>query len=423
MPFLYSFLISFYSALIKLAALFDAKARKWVVGRKHLFSYIEQQIDQSQSYVWFHAASLGEFEQGRPVMEEFRKQYPNYKIVLTFFSPSGYEIRKNFEGADHIWYLPADTRRNARKFLALVNPRMVFFIKYEFWFNYIRQIHKKNIPLYFFSVKFRPDQFFFAWYGGWFRKNLQKISWLFVQDTASLGLMESIKLEQCSLSGDTRFDRVRSVAIVKKDFPLVAKFSANARVLIAGSTWQPDEEFLIQFIKQQPLQMKFIVASHEIHEDRMASFQARIQAKSVRFSELNDQNATDADVLIIDNIGMLLHLYQYAQVAYIGGGFGKSIHNILEAATFGKPVVFGPAYHKFQEALDLIALGGAFPVNTYKEFDTIVQRLFAEEDFLHKTSNICSTFVVEHSGATDIIMDKIATQNLVLHTKRATDTF
>ncbi len=410
MPFLYSFSIFFYTTLIKFAALFTAKARRWVAGRKNLFALMEQQIDRNQPHVWFHAASLGEFEQGRPVIEEFRKHYPHYKIVLTFFSPSGYDIRKNYAGADHIWYLPADSPRNVKKFLELVNPSMVFFIKYEFWFNYIHQIHKRNIPLYFFSVKFRPDQFFFAWYGGWFRKNLQKISWLFVQDESSLRLLDKIKIQQCSISGDTRFDRVRSVAIAKKEFPLVAKFTNNAQVLIAGSTWQPDEEFLIQFINQQPLKLKLIMAPHEIHEERMASFQARIQAKSIRFSELSEQNASDADVLIIDNIGMLLHLYQYAHVAYIGGGFGKSIHNILEAATFGKPVVFGPAYHKFQEALDLIALGGAFPVNNYKEFDAIVQQLFAQEAFLKKTSEICNTFVIEHSGATAIIMDKIATQ-------------
>ncbi|MEI6124288.1 MAG: glycosyltransferase N-terminal domain-containing protein [Bacteroidota bacterium] len=408
MRYLYTLSVVIYTTVIKIAALFNKKARKWVDGRKNLLKNIGTKIEKNQKYVWFHAASLGEFEQGRPVIEAFRKQFPVYKIVLTFFSPSGFEIRKNYSGVDFIFYLPVDTPKNTIKFLEIFNPEMVFFIKYEFWFNYINQINKKNIPLFLFSVSFRPDQYFFKWYGNWFLRNLQKISWFFVQDVSSKQLLLHRNIKNCSVSGDTRFDRVLSASIQKKSFPLVAEFSGNSRVFIAGSTWPYDEEFLIQFINQKISGVKTIIAPHEIHLDRISSFQSRINAKSIKFSEISTKNFAECDVLIIDNIGILLHLYQYAQIAYIGGGFGKSIHNILEAATFGIPVIFGPAFHKFKEAEDLISLGGAFPVTNYEEFDSVLQRFIVDSKLLETTSNICRKFVTDNSGATDIIMQKIA---------------
>ncbi len=408
MSFFYTFSVLLYALIIKCAAFFNVKAKKWTEGRKYLFNNIQNQIDKKYAHVWFHAASLGEFEQGRPVIEEFRKQYPHYKIVLTFYSPSGFEIRKNYSGADYIYYLPVDTSKNAKKFLNIVNPSMVFFIKYEFWFNFIQQIHNRNIPLFFFSVKFRPEQHFFQWYGSWFRTKLKNISWFFVQDESSKQLLEKINVHNISVSRDTRFDRVLSVSIHKKQFPLVERFAENSKVLIAGSTWPVDEEFLIKFINAKQQNIKIILAPHEIHLERISSFQSRIGVKSIKFSEISEQNISGAEVLIIDNIGMLLHLYQYSYIAYIGGGFGKNIHNILEAATFGKPVIFGPAFQKFQEAVDLISLGGAFPVNNYNEFRTTIQLLFTDSKKLDNASEICKKFVIDNSGATSIIMKKIA---------------
>ena len=284
MFFLYNIVIYIYTGLIKLASISNAKARQWVVGRKDIFSHIASCIDSSRPHVWFHTASLGEFEQGRPVMEAFRRQHPEYKIVLTFFSPSGYEIRKNYDGADYVFYLPADTKKNARRFLQLINPAMVFFVKYEFWFNYIHLVSQRNIPLYFFSVKFRPEQFFFAWYGGWFRRNLKKINRIFVQDEASLQLLKNIGYTHGIVSGDTRFDRVLSVAQNKKSFPLLTLFAGNQKIMIAGSTWPPDEEMLLQFINKNTPGLKYIIAPHEIDINRIANFQSALKVASIPVS-------------------------------------------------------------------------------------------------------------------------------------------
>ena len=407
MFFLYNLFIYVYTALIKLSSIYNTKARKWTKGRKDILSNIRSTLKRNEKYIWFHTASLGEFEQGRPVMEAFREKFPQYKIVLTFFSPSGFEIRKNYAGADHVFYLPADTKRNAMRFLELLNPAMVFFVKYEFWFNYIRQIHKLNIPLYFFSVKFRPSQYFFSWYGDWFRNNLNKISCIFVQDETSLQLLSDTGYVNGYVSGDTRFDRVLSVAKQKRSFPVVASFAENSKVLIAGSTWLPDEEMLIQLINKQTPGLKYIIAPHEIDNSRISSFQSRLCLPSLRFSEATIENIAETKVLIVDNIGMLLHLYQYADIGYIGGGFGKNVHNILEAATFGVPVVFGPNYQKFQEIIDLIKFGGAFPVANYHEFESQIIRLFNDDVFRKNCAMICENYVRNSAGATEIIMKKI----------------
>ncbi len=407
MFFLYNFSIYLYTACIKIASLFNRKAKKWVSGRKNWQKQLKNSIQNENKYVWFHASSLGEFEQGRPVIEEFRFKYPQYKILLTFFSPSGFEVRKNYVGADHVCYLPADINRNARNFIDTVNPALVFFIKYEFWFNYIQVLHQKNIPIFFFSVKFRPGQHFFKWYGGWFRKMLKKINWIFVQDENSEKLLQSIGLEKYSISGDTRFDRVLKVSQQKKAFPLIELFCGNKDVMVAGSTWPPDEEMMVDIINKFSGSLKFIIAPHEIDVERINSFQKMLHATSVKFSKANEQNIITADVLIIDNIGILLHLYQYARFAYIGGGFGKNVHNILEAATFGVPVIFGPNYHKFQEVIDLIKLEGAFPVKNYEGFENIVAKLTSDNNFREKCSGICRNFVIHNAGATSIIMEKI----------------
>ena len=407
MSFFYNLSIYSYSGFIRLGSLFNEKARKWIKGRKNWQKLLEQSIQKDKPYVWFHASSLGEFEQGRPVIETFREKYPQYRILLTFFSPSGYEVRKNYAGADLIFYLPADTPANAKKFIGIVDPALVFIIKYEFWFNYIHQLYLKKIPLYYFSVKFRPGQHFFKWYGGWFRKKLKEIDWIFVQDKSSENLLRSIGCSTCSISGDTRFDRVLSVAQQKKSFPLIEQFAGDADVMVAGSTWPPDEEFMAGIINKFSGRLKFIIAPHEIHPERLSAMQQKIKTTSVKFSEVQEHDIKSANVLFIDSIGILLHLYQYARFAYIGGGFGKNIHNILEAATFGVPVIFGPNYHKFQEAIDLIKLGGAFPVNNYQELEGIIVKLFEDKAFQEKCSAICRNFVTQNAGATAVIMEKI----------------
>jgi 3-deoxy-D-manno-octulosonic-acid transferase len=407
MSILYNFAIFIYSLLIKFSSLFNSKAKLWIQGGKNLLTRISQEIDINHNIIWFHAASLGEFEQGRPVMEAFRKKYPSYKILLTFFSPSGYEIRKNYEGADYIYYLPLDTRKNALRFVQHVNPKMAVFVKYEFWFNYIQVLQQKQIPIFIISAIFRKEQHFFKWYGGWFRKMLGKITFFFVQNDESFELLRSIRIEQVMKTGDTRFDRVLEIARNRKSFPLVETFSAGHKILLAGSSWPPDEEL----IQKLPINkdLKIIIAPHEIHEEHIVSIENKFNhVKTLRYSKADENNILQTEVLIIDGMGFLSSLYQYCDIAYIGGGFGKAIHNILEAVTFGKPVIFGPMYHKFKEAVDLIQKGGAFTVSNENEFNEIFIRLATDSDFYQNASKICLKFVEENSGATAIIMSKLS---------------
>lgn len=406
-PLLYNLSIRLYGLAIWLVAPFCLKARQFRDGRRQWTSKLAAQLPRGEEILWFHAASLGEFEQGRPLIEAIRQQYPSYKILLTFFSPSGYEIRKNYAGADLICYLPLDTPGNARRFVETVRPAMVFFIKYEFWFNYLRQLHQHNIPLYYVSAIFRSDQHFFSAWGGWFRKQLQGVRWFFVQNERSQQLLASIGYTHASVCGDTRFDRVWAVARERKAFPEVAAFAEGHRVLLAGSTWPPDEDMLIRLLNEHPGEFRCIVAPHQIEPARIDAFIQRVQARCIRYSELSSADPATADVLIIDNIGILLHLYQYAHAAYIGGGFGKNIHNILEAATFGKPVVFGPNFHKFQEAHELLALGGAFCVHNPAEFEEILLTLFRDDAFCSNASAICTGYVRQNLGGTDHILNHI----------------
>ncbi|MCK9612297.1 MAG: glycosyltransferase N-terminal domain-containing protein [Bacteroidales bacterium] len=410
MLILYNIAIYFYVGLIKLASLFHEKARKWIKGRRYWHNSLTAVIQKNNKYIWVHASSLGEFEQGRPVIETLREMHPSYKIILTFFSPSGYEVRKNYSMVDYVCYLPADTPGNASKFLDTINPSIVFFIKYEFWFNYLQVIHKKQIPVYFFSVRFRNGQYFFKRYGKWFLKKLKKINWFFVQDENSVNLLKSAGIPNVILSGDTRFDRVLGVTQHKKNFPLVDKFSHNSNTIVAGSTWPADEDMLIKIINKLDHKVKFIIAPHEIHLQRIELFCSKLDKKSLKFSEANENNIESATVLIIDSIGLLLHLYQYASFAYIGGGFGKSIHNILEAAAFGAPVVFGPQYHKFQEAHDLISLGGAHTVKNFEELEVAFTKLLNDVNHRRQCSEVCSEYVISHAGATDKIMSQIKGQ-------------
>jgi len=404
MILLYNILIHFYHFLIRVFSLFDEKAKKWVRGRKDIFLTLEHEIDSDERIAWFHCASLGEFEQGRPVIESFKKAYPRFSVLLTFFSPSGYEVRKNYEGADHIFYLPIDTTANAKRFLDIVDPEIAFFIKYEYWFNYIRQLRKRQIPIVGVSSIFRPGQRFFSWYGGWQRKMLRSFTHFFVQNENTEKLLKSIGIKQVTISGDTRFDRVFEISKKTRPFPVVKKFKGSAKVFIAGSTWPPDEDILLGLIRENRKGLKFIIAPHEVHPERIESLMKKLPEDSLRFSQLNEKNCEAPSVLVIDNIGILSHLYQYGDLAHIGGGFGVGIHNILEAATFGLPVTFGPNYKKFQEARELIDREGAFEVKRIGDFLKVSDRLLSEHELLTRTSMICSNYVEEQCGATTLII-------------------
>jgi len=353
--------LQFYSLIIQFYSLFNKKARQFVKGRKGVFSKIANEINPDQPVVWFHCASLGEFEQGRPLIEKVKKEHPAYQILLSFFSPSGYEVRKNYNIADSVVYLPLDGLKNARKFYQLVNPDKVFFVKYEFWYFYLKEAQKRDIPAYLVSAIFRENQVFFRPYGKWYRNILKYFTHIFVQNENSKRILLENNITNVSISGDTRFDRVREIAEGTCKIPLAKEFVGDKKVLIAGSTWRKDEELLIRYMEETDLDLKMIIAPHEVHESNIQRLVRAFSRKNVIcFSEADLETVNEADVLVIDSVGMLSSLYQYGTIAYIGGGFGKGIHNILEPATFGLPVFFGPNYQKFKEAVDLIELGGTF---------------------------------------------------------------
>ncbi len=393
-----------------LVSLFSAKARLWLRGRQGILTHMEQaawQMAKEQDpkpVIWFHCASLGEFEQGRPVIEQFRKDFPNWCILLTFFSPSGYEVRKEYAQADHVFYLPVDTPANVSSFLNIWKPAMAVFVKYEFWFNYLHALQQRQIPLYFVSSVFRPGQHFFKWYGGWSLRHLRSVTRIFVQDAYSARLLSDHGVLNVSQSGDTRFDRVFTLMQSPVQFPLVKEFSEGHRVIVAGSSWPADEALLESLTLDN---VRFIIAPHEVHNERVRNLMQRWKGKAIRFSELKEGVPADAKALVIDTIGMLSSLYQYGDMALIGGGFGKGIHNTLEAATFGLPVLFGPNYEKFTEARELIALGGAFCVRSPEEFQNRVNYLLAYEDRLKEVSETCRQYVIGQKGATQVIMDEL----------------
>lgn len=408
MKFIYNLFIQIFGLLIKISSLFDAKAKKWIIGRKNIFEEIEKAISSDDKVIWMHTASLGEFEQGRPVLEALRKKCPAHKLLLTFFSPSGYEIKKNYDQVDHVFYLPLDTPKNAKRFIKLIHPELAIFVKYEFWFNYINELNKNNSPTYFISSIFRADQYFFKWYGAWFRKQLKLISHFFVQNETSIDLLNSIGIYNICLSGDTRFDRVYDLAQQCQNFPLVEKFKGEKQLFIAGSTWPPDENILIPLIEKNP-ELKFIIAPHETKAERVWQILKKLGSKALLFSDANEETIKKAQVLIIDSVGILAHLYQYADICYIGGGFGVGIHNIQEPVTFGKPVIFGPNFEKFREARDLLDRGGAFAINDVAELGIKTMVLLSDKNLLNTASSICISYVDEMRGATEAIMRFINT--------------
>lgn len=409
MTFLYHILIHVYYFLVLIASAFNPKARLWIKGRTGWRKRIMNWNPDGKQAIWFHAASLGEFEQGRPLIDKIRESHPEYNILLTFYSPSGFEIRKNYPGADLVMYLPLDTSYNARLFVKLVNPIVTIFIKYEFWHFYLKELHQTKHPVFLVSAIFRPGQAFFKWYGAWFRKNLRFIDYFFVQDKDSAHLLHQIALTNCKVSGDTRFDRVKTLSDSAKDIEIARVFSEGHDCLVAGSTWPEDEEFLTRLINESTPKVRFIIAPHEITVSHINQLTSRITCDFVLYSQAAVQaEFNDKQVLIIDNIGMLSSLYRYGRIAYIGGGFGKGIHNILEAAAFGIPVIFGPNFEKFREARELLGQGGAFNIKNQEDLRNILNELNSNPEKYNRSALSAGEYVRANTGATSIIFNFLA---------------
>lgn len=408
MLFIYNLVVLFASQILKLLAVFSPKMKLFVEGRKSVFQAIKDKIQSKDKVFWFHAASLGEYEQGLPVIEKVKEQFPHHKIVITFFSPSGYEVRKNNAVADVTVYLPLDSKANAKRFLDLVHPEKVFFIKYEFWPNYLSELKQRNISTYLISGIFREKQVFFKWYGGFYRKALQTFDYFFVQNEKSKILLQSIGFTNVKVSGDTRFDRV--VAILEKDNSLdfIEQFKNNQTTIVIGSSWPKDEEILVNFINQSDDNVKFIIAPHNIKSEQIQDLKKSITKSSVLFSEKENQNVSNFQVFIIDTIGILTKIYSYADIAYVGGGFGNpGVHNILEPATFGIPIVIGSNYSHFAEATALVGLEGCISVKNQFELNEAFNLLLQNEDERYEKGHICSTFVQMNKGATERILKSV----------------
>jgi len=404
----YNLIINGYIAAIKIASHFNPKAKLWVEGRNGIIQRIQEAMkDNHQRVVWIHCASLGEFEQGRPVIEAIRSQYPTFKILLTFFSPSGFEVRKNYKGADYVFYLPADTPSNAHYFIAAAKPCVAIFIKYEFWFNFMKELRHNQIPIVIISAIFRQGHHFFGWYGFWFRKQLSSIDNFYVQNESSGEILRRNGITQVVVSGDTRFDRVKEVSSQDFSHPVVEAFANGFEVLIAGSTWPPDEALIMALMKKSPVNLRLLLAPHEVDEPRIDQLINDFGKGALRLSQANTENARDARILIIDNVGMLSQLYRYGHYAYIGGGFGVGTHNILEAATFGLPLFFGPNHQKFRETIDLIRLRGAFPVSTVSCFLSIFEKVASDRFIYQQAHQACLDYIARNTGATEIIMNGI----------------
>lgn len=401
---MYSLLIYLYIAGVKLAALFGhRKARLLVEGHKNIFPLLKERLRPGEKYLWFHVSSLGEFEQGRPVMERLRESHPEYRIVLTFFSPSGYESAKKYQSADIICYLPFDTRRNVGRFLDMLKPEKAFFIKYEFWPNFLAGLKKRGVPTYSVSSIFRKEQMFFKTIDFGYRKTLKCFTHLFVQDNASKGLLATIGLDNVTVIGDTRFDRVMRIAADAKQLALVETFAEGKRVFVAGSSWTPDEDIFIKYFNAHK-GWKLIIASHEVTEARLTEIQSKFSGKCVRYTQANMDEAREADCLLIDCFGLLSSIYRYGKVAYVGGGFGAGVHNLLEAAVYGMPVFFGPNNRKFREAQKLKECGGGLEISSYEDFEAKMDLFDADENLLAQSGAAAGEYVGGNSGATQKLL-------------------
>lgn len=405
--FLYDLAISTYALGARISALWSPKAKLWCEGRKGLLERLAEAIPSNEEIVWIHVASLGEFEQGRPIIEKIHTEHPEYKILITFFSPSGYEIRRNYEGGDYIFYLPIDTLSNVKRFLDIINPKVAIFVKYEFWLNLLGELRSRGIKSYIVSSIFRTNSIFFKPWGGAWREALEAFETIFVQDDNSKKLLSEWGFDNVVVAGDTRFDRVWDIAQHSKDIPIIERFAAEKEVFIAGSTWCEDEEILIPLTKNNP-DVKFIIAPHEIGADRVNGLISKLQGRGVRYSEITElYDLKSIQVLVLDTMGMLSSVYKYAQWGYIGGGFGKGIHNTLEAATFGLPIAFGPNYLKFKEACDLISLGAAQSVCSVEELTTWFSPLKENSEFRNEVSHKALDFTSRRRGATNLITKSI----------------
>ncbi|MES2238720.1 MAG: glycosyltransferase N-terminal domain-containing protein [Bacteroidota bacterium] len=408
MLFLYNTIITIADFLLKIIALFNPKMKLFVAGRKTVFNTLSQKINAQDKCIWFHAASLGEYEQGLPVIEKIKEKFPTHKIVLTFFSPSGYEVRKNNTVADATVYLPMDTRKNAQQFLKIVRPEIAFFIKYEYWPNYLNELKKLKTPTYLISGIFREKQMFFKWYGGFYRKALETFTYFFVQNEASKQLLLQLGKTNVTVSGDTRFDRV--AAILEKDNSLdfISEFKNNTTTIVVGSSWPKDEELLINYINTNKQKVKFIIAPHNIKAEQIQQLKSKINKKTVLFSERDGKKLANFDVFIIDTIGILTKIYSYADIAYVGGGFGNpGVHNILEPATFGVPIVIGPNFSHFAEAIDLVHLEGCTSISDENGLNQAFETLITDDMIRSQKGIICSNFVKNNKGATNIILGNI----------------
>ena len=404
---IYNICIALYARLVGLVGLWNQKARLWSDGRKGIFEKMQQSINPTDKIVWIHVASLGEFEQGRPIIEQMRKQNLDYKILVTFFSPSGYEIRKNYNGADYIFYLPADTPRNVKRFLDIVNPEIAIFVKYEFWLNYLYELKRRKVRTFVISAIFRKNSTFFKWYGTKWRQALESFEQMFVQNEESKTLLHSIGFDNVIVAGDTRFDRVAELAQAVKPIELVERFKQDSRLFVAGSTWGPDEDILQELINDNP-DIKFVVAPHEMEEGRIEKIISATKAGAVRYTRCDENtDFSNTQVLILDTIGILSSVYSYATWSYIGGGFGVGIHNTLEAATFALPIAFGPNYHKFKEARDMISLGAATKVENATDLKAWFKPLREDAEHLNKVSATAKNYTIQNQGATALIMQTL----------------
>jgi 3-deoxy-D-manno-octulosonic-acid transferase len=409
MLFLYNLVISIAGFFLKIVALFSPKIKLFVEGRKNVFTILEEKIKPSDKTIWFHSASLGEYEQGLPVIEKIKEKYPAHKIIVTFFSPSGYEVRKINTTADVTLYLPLDTKSNAKKFLKLAHPELAFFIKYEFWLNYLNELEKSQTPTYLISGIFRDNQMFFKWYGGFYRKALKAFTYFFVQNENSKEKIKSIGFDNVIVSGDTRFDRVNAILERDNTLDFIEKFKNNTPTIIIGSSWPKDEVLLAEYINQASEDVKFIIAPHNIKSDQIASLKAQITKSTILFSEKENADLSSYNIFIIDTIGLLTKIYSYGTIAYVGGGFGNpGIHNILEPATFGIPIVIGPNYSNFAEAVELVALKGCLVISNNQELKQTLDRLLQDKAFLEEKSQICKSYIQNNKGATNSIMNIVA---------------
>lgn len=392
--------------IILITSLFNSKAKLWINGRRNIFRKIATYNNEGKKTVWLHCSSLGEFEQGRPIIDKIKAQHTEYKIVISFFSPSGYEIRKNYSNADFVTYLPLDTAQNAKKFISYIKPDIVYFIKYEHWYNYLKALELSKIPVFLVAANFRAAQLFFKPYGTWYRNVLRLYTKIFVQEESSLQLLKKFNFNNVQISGDTRFDRVYENSLNAAEFPEVREFKNAHFLVIAGSTWEKDEAILIEFINKNTRNIKYIIAPHNITEANFSRIENQLTVSKIRYSMFKEADANNYKVLIIDNIGMLSSLYQYGNIAYIGGGFNAGIHNTLEAVTFGLPVIFGPKYYKFREAIELIKQQLGFSINNYSDFEEKISFLIENPDTILDINQKSKNLIKASSGATIKILNE-----------------